>query len=158
MPVTPFHFGINGTVSSIAPSRIDILSCIFANILIDVQPFLVLFMGANIKQHGISHTLLVGIPACFFVFTIYGAIVRKLFHSKKPLSAYSIGGAIGGGLHIVLDSFYHNDVMPFYPFFNTNFAYLGMTNKIIPLCLLGYGTFLIALTTRFNVKRKHNKA
>ncbi len=156
MPITPLHFGINGTVSSVLSSKIDIISCILANVLLDIQPFLVIFFGLNIELHGISHSLLFGVAACLLFFTFYGVIVKKIFHIKKPLSAYIFGGVIGGILHIILDSFYHSDVRPFYPFSNTNFAYLGMADKIVLLCLIGYITFFIALTIRFYLKKVRN--
>ena len=88
MPITPLHFGINGTISSISPSKIDVISCILANVLLDIQPFLVIFFGLNIELHGISHTLLFAIIAGSLFFTLYGIIVKKIFHIKKPLSAY----------------------------------------------------------------------
>ncbi|MDP3975857.1 MAG: metal-dependent hydrolase, partial [bacterium] len=155
-PITPLHFGINGTVRSISPSRIDVMSCILANVLLDIQPFLVIFFGLNIELHGTSHTLLFAIITGSLFFTLYGVIVKKIFHIKKPLSAYIIGGVIGGILHIALDSFYHSDVRPFYPFSNINFAYLGMRDEVILLCLIGYITFLIALTIRFYLKVRNN--
>ncbi len=153
MPITPLHFGINGTVSSISPHRIDIMSCILANVLIDIQPFLVVFLGLNIELHGISHSLLFGVIACLLFFTIYGVAIKKIFHTKKPLSAYVFGGVIGGILHITVDSFYHSDVRPFYPFSNTNFAYLDIADKIILLCFIGYITFFIILMIRLYVKK-----
>lgn len=153
MPITPLHFGINGTVSSILPSRIDIISCILANVLLDVQPFLVIFFGLNIGLHGISHSLLFGIIACLLFFTFYGTIVKKMFHIGRPLSAYIFGGVLGGILHIILDSFYHSDVRLFYPFSNINFAYFDMSDEVILLCLIGYITFFAALATRFYLKR-----
>lgn len=153
MPITPLHFGINGTISSISPSRIDIISCILANVLLDIQPFLVIFFGLNIKLHGISHSLIFGVIACLLFFTLYGVAVKKIFNIKKPLSAYILGGVVGGILHIIVDSFYHSDVEPFYPFSTANFAYLGLAGEIMLICLLGYITFFIALAIRFYWKK-----
>jgi len=145
MPITPLHFGINGTVSSVLSSRVDIISSILANILLDVQPFLVLFFGFKIELHGISHTLLFAAILCVLVFALYGIAVRKIFHVKKPVSAFIFGGVLGGILHIALDSFYHGDVKPFYPFSNINFAYFDVAYEIEILCLIGWVTFFAIL-------------
>lgn len=158
MPITPLHFGINGTVSSILSSKIDMLSCILANVLLDIQPFLVIFFSLNIELHGLSHSLLFGITACLIFFTLYGVTVKKIFRIKKPLSAYLFGGVIGGTIHIILDSFYHSDVKPFYPFSSINFAYLNLSDEIVFLCLMGYITFVLALTIRFYSKKVRKNA
>jgi len=158
MPITPLHFGINGTISSISPSKIDTISCILANVLLDIQPFLVIFFDINIPLHGISHTLIFAIPACALFFTLYGLLIKKIFHAKKPLSAFILGGVIGGILHITLDSFYHKDVYPFYPFSNMNFATLDSAVETSLFCLIGYITFIIALIIRFYLKKVRNSS
>jgi membrane-bound metal-dependent hydrolase YbcI (DUF457 family) len=84
--------------------------------------------------------------------------LKKYFVSNPPLPTYIIGGTIGGILHITLDSFYHSDVRPFYPFSNTNFAYLGIAKEIVLLCLIGYLAFFIALAVRFYLKKVRNDA
>lgn len=145
MPITPLHFGLNGTISSISPQRVDILSSILANIIIDIQPMLVIFLKAPIKLHGISHTLIFTLIVCAIFFLFYGAIIKKVFHIKKPLSAFIIGGILGGILHIILDSFYHQDIRPFYPFSNYNLPNFNITAEINLLGLIGYIIFCIIL-------------
>ena len=156
MPITPLHFGINGTVAAISPSRIDIGACIFSNILLDIQPFLVIFFGTNIQLHGISHTLLFAIIASILFFSLYGLAVKKVFNIKKPLSAFILGGVIGSILHIALDSFYHGDVKPFYPFSNINFAHFEVADIIVILGLIGFITFFIFLMIRYFWRRINN--
>lgn len=141
MPITPLHFGINGAVASIFTKKIDIISAILANVLIDIQPFLVIFLGLNAPLHGISHTLIFALPVSAFVFCIYGLIVRKVFNSNKPISAFVYGGMLGAFLHILLDFFYHKDVLALYPFSDLNFAFLDISREIIVLCYISYIIF-----------------
>jgi membrane-bound metal-dependent hydrolase YbcI (DUF457 family) len=145
MPITPLHFGINGTISSLASSKFDVISCILANVLLDIQPFLVIFFGVNIQLHGISHTLFFAMIACALFFALYGFLIKKIFHIKKPLSAFIFGGTLGGILHIALDACYHQDVKPFYPFSNINFMNPEITDRIILICLIGCIIFFVII-------------
>jgi membrane-bound metal-dependent hydrolase YbcI (DUF457 family) len=141
----------------LAPTKIDIISCILANILLDIQPFLVIFLGFDIPLHGISHTLLFAIIGGALVFYFYGFLVKKIFKVKKAISAFIWGGIIGGILHVLLDVFYHQDVQPFWPFSSANFAYLGLADTVLSISLFGYLTFFLVLLVRSIQKSKTAK-
>lgn len=149
MPLTPLHFGINGTISEVYPKKIDVLSCILANILLDVQPFLVIFFGLKTELHGISHTLIFAIVICAIFFTLYGIVVKKIFKLQNTLFSFTFGGILGGILHVMLDSFYHSDVKPFFPFSDINFAYLHLSDMVLTVCLIGYIIFFIIIFVKF---------
>ena len=123
--------------------KIDVISCILANFLLDLQPFLVISLGLNTELHGFSHTLIFAVTAGTLFFGLYGIIVRKMFKSQQPLSSFIAGGVLGGVLHVIVDSFYHRDVKPFFPFSNLNFAYLNLSDKVITVCLVGYFIFFV---------------
>lgn len=87
MPITPLHFGINGYIASIFNKKLDIASMIFANIVIDIQPFLVLIIGVSIPVHGFSHTFIGAVLIFFIASIIYGYSLNKMdiFTSKTDL-------------------------------------------------------------------------
>lgn len=153
MPFTPYHFGINGAVASIRPKHIDILSCIFANIVIDIQPFLVIYFGVNINLHGVSHTLIFAIIVCGIVFYIYGLLYKKIFKSDKRLYSFVIGGILGGVLHVILDALMYQDVNIFYPMSNVSINLPFVDYNIKVICYTGYLVFFIILLINFILKK-----
>ncbi len=60
MPFTPFHFGSHATVALPLRKYIDIPVFIGANIVVDVEPLLVMAFNLNYPLHGYCHTFLVG--------------------------------------------------------------------------------------------------
>ena len=153
MPFTPYHFGINGAVASIRLKHIDILSCILANIVIDIQPFLVIYFGFNINLHGISHTLIFAVIVCGIVFYIYGLLYKKIFRSDKKLYSFIIGGILGGILHVVLDALVYPDVNIFYPVSNLSIYLPFIDYNIKIICYAGYIIFFILLLINFIFKK-----
>jgi membrane-bound metal-dependent hydrolase YbcI (DUF457 family) len=153
MPFTPLHFGISGTASFISLKRIDFFSCILSNVVIDIQPFIVIFLNINIPLHGVSHTFFFAIIVCFVVFSICGLLINKLFKIKKSLSAYFFGGILGGILHVVIDGFLYKDMTPFYPFSQASFSIELSSFVINVICLMGYIS-LIVLGIIYLIRKK----
>lgn len=148
------HFGINGTAAAVKPGIIEISSCILANIVIDIQPFLVLFAGANIKLHGISHTFLFAALVCAVLFTVYGLVYRTVFNTQKPLYSFTIGGILGAMLHVLIDALIYTDLFPFQPFSMVQLTSSFFIKNIRILCYGGYITFGILILIRFLIKQK----
>ncbi len=138
MPVTPLHFGINGTIALLAGKRVDFWSCIIANILVDIQPFLALVAGVNIPVHGISHTFFGGFIIIVVFFVPYGLICNRIRKSPIYLWSYPLGGALGMILHILFDSIIYPDVQPLYPFTNIDFVVDSLHPFITPVLIGGY--------------------
>ena len=139
MPITPFHLGPGLLIKSILQGYFCLIIFAWAQILIDIQPILVILTGKG-QLHGFSHTYigatLIAIIAaytgkwiyhwlvCFIEndFTIYQ---KKLFNvSEKLTTIICISSAfIGTFSHVLLDSIMHSDIQPFYP--------LGIENQVL---------------------------
>lgn len=59
MPFTPFHFG-PGLLIGLVFSFIDFPTFLIASLIVDIEPFLVLFFNFNYSLHGFFHSFLGG--------------------------------------------------------------------------------------------------
>ena len=60
MPFTPFHFGPHSCIGLPFYRSIDLVVFLGANIIIDLEPLLVLMNNFNYPLHGYCHTFLIG--------------------------------------------------------------------------------------------------
>ena len=60
MPFTPYHFGPHATVALPLHRYLDVFVFIGANVVVDLEPLLVLTFHLNYPMHGYCHTLLIG--------------------------------------------------------------------------------------------------
>jgi hypothetical protein len=103
---------------------------ILANVLVDVEPFLVLLLGLNYPLHGYLHTFVLafflGIAsglAMFFLNRFLQPLHKLLLletDSRLGIGAFVVAGAFGTMLHVLLDSPLYTDIQPFYPLTTAN--------------------------------------
>ncbi len=61
MPFTPFHFGPTLGFGLSLRGYLHAPTFIIANVIVDVEPFLVLFLGLRYPLHGYLHTFLLAL-------------------------------------------------------------------------------------------------
>lgn len=123
MPFTPFHFGPALLFGLILYNYLDFPTFMIANVIIDVEPFIILTMGLNLPLHGFFHSFMGGTIISFILFFVMMRIRKFLeglmgfFNLEQSWSKKSIVGAALSGvyLHIVLDSRLYTDIKPFFP-------------------------------------------
>lgn len=156
MPFTPFHFGVHATVALPLKKRIDIPAFILANVIIDIEPLLVMIFNLNYPLHGYAHTFI----GSFIIGSLWGSIayalrgpLAKIMHFLKlpylpALKISILSGAAGGCLHVLFDAPVYADIKPFFPL-NVNplyglismpSMYLLCTLLFIPAFILYFGT------------------
>jgi membrane-bound metal-dependent hydrolase YbcI (DUF457 family) len=130
MPFTPLHLGPALFFGMVLLRYIDLPTFLVANVIVDVEPFLILTLGLHrvdslgLPLHGLLHTFLGGtFVALFlaFVMTRMGKFTSSLMrligmeqeHSARSIYAAALSGVY---LHILLDSRLYTDIRPFYPF------------------------------------------
>jgi len=126
MSFTPLHLGPALTLGIPTRKWINLPTFLIANIIIDMEPFLVLTIGIRgYPLHGIFHTYLSAIiMGCILGYILY--LLRKPLNplwrifrlENKPQNRiinYLLGGILGISLHILLDSPLYTDIKPFYP-------------------------------------------
>lgn len=123
MPFTPFHFGPALLFGLILYNYLDFPTFMIANVIIDVEPLIILTMGLNLPLHGFFHSFMGGTVISFILFFVMMRIrkffegLMGLFNLEQSWSQKSIVVAALSGvyLHIVLDSRLYTDIKPFFP-------------------------------------------
>ena len=123
MPLTPFHLGPGLLIGEVFEKRINLISILLASILIDTRVFLCLFFGYTGRFHGPLHTFIGATVVALFIAIMVWSLKKPLkkltdfILIKNIYSSHSIilGSFIGTWLHIILDSFMHADIFPFWP-------------------------------------------
>ena len=124
MPFTPFHLGPALFFGMIFFRYLHFPTFLLANVIIDIEPFLVMFLNLDYPLHGFLHTFIGGtiiaFPFALIMNKIKGKInpLLKLFKVEQKSSFKSVLVAALSGIyiHILLDSRMHLDIRPFFPF------------------------------------------
>ena len=161
MPLTPFHLGPGLLIGEVFEKRINMISILLASILIDVRAiFCCFFIECTGRFHGPLHTIIGATVIALLIAIMVWSLKIQLkkftdvFKIKNSYSSSSIilGSFIGTWLHIILDSFMHSDIIPFWPI-KSNLL-LGMisngTNYL--LCTIA---LIIGLIVYFYRIRRH---
>lgn len=151
MPVTPFHFGPGAAFHSIAPKQVSFLAFCAANVLVDIEP-LYYMLTQQFPLHRFFHTYLgvtivIAATVALFQMAIWSATKLPLPDAfgwqRLKVWQVTIGAALGGYSHIVLDSVMHADIKPLAPFSDDNalFRVISLTTLhwlCIGCALLGF--------------------
>jgi len=123
MPFTPFHLGPALFFGLLLFRYFDFPTFLVANVIVDLEPFLVLVLGLRYPFLGFFHSFLGGTVAAVALalvsLRIRGPAQRVMVslgleQRTTKLSAFS--ASLGGVyLHILLDSLLYSDIRPFYP-------------------------------------------
>ncbi|HJH28753.1 MAG TPA: hypothetical protein C5S51_03545 [Methanosarcinaceae archaeon] len=156
MPLTPFHIGPGLLIGEVFENKVNLISILFASILIDIRVIYCFFIGCTGRFHGPMHTFIGATVIALFIAIMVWSLkkpfkkITDIFKIQNSYSSSSIilGSFIGTWLHIILDSFMHSDIIPFWPI-KSNFL-LGMisngTNYL--LCTIALIIGLIIVTYR----------
>ena len=169
MPFTPFHLGPGLLFGLLFLSYIDFPTFLLANVIVDVEPFLVLYFNLQYSLHGFLHSFLGGTLIAFLL----AIVMSKLRNSFSPLMSFFrleqktsfksilLASLFGIYLHILLDSRLYQDIKPFYPFdfnpFLSRSMFIGFF-EIYGLCILSFiGGGVIYIIKLFTLRRTPKK-
>lgn len=148
MPFTPFHLGPGLLFGLLLLNYIDFPTFMLANVIVDVEPFLVLYFDLQYPLHGFLHSFLGGTLVAFLLATVMSRMrnvfspLMSFFRLEQKSSFKSILSAslFGIYLHIILDSRLYSDIRPFYPFdFNPLLSHRMFTGlEIYGLCIMSF--------------------
>jgi len=148
MPFTPFHLGPALFFGLLLFRYINFPTFLIASVIVDIEPFLVLFLGLDYPLHGFFHSFLGGsivAIALSLVMIRLNDKTQELVSSLKlgqNLSTKSIWLASFSGiyLHILFDSPLYSDIEPFYPLsvnpFYNEAMFIGFS--IYAICVLTF--------------------
>ena len=125
MPFTPYHFGPGVFFKSLTPRRLSLLAYGAAQVAIDCETLYHIVRHTK-PDHRFFHTFvgasLVGLAVAVAIAIVAPHLPRPWRWLNDDLSwnALWVGGLGGGLSHAILDSMYHKDAVPFWPWSNDN--------------------------------------
>ena len=145
LPFTPFHFGPAFGFGLPLRKYVHLPTFIVANVIVDLEPLLVVVFGLRYPLHGYLHTYV----SAFFLGIVCGYVMfllDKFFHSlyrrlllgtdrKKRLTNFILAGFSGIMLHVTLDAPLYSDIRPFYPITANPLYNPALTLEIYSLCV-----------------------
>jgi membrane-bound metal-dependent hydrolase YbcI (DUF457 family) len=163
LPFTPYHFGPALCLGIPLRKYIHLPTLILANVVLDIEPMLVLFFGLDYPLHGYLHTLVaalgVGIGLGFVMFLLEKPLnpvyTRLLLEPKVELnkSQFIVAGILGTMLHVLFDAPLYWEIKPFYPLTLNPLYGLLTLSEVYFLCfwmvVLGIIFYSILLITAF---------
>lgn len=106
MPITPLHLGLGLAAKVAAPRHFSLASFTLANVMIDVEPVLKVFLGSAEPLHSLTHTAPVGAA----IAVLAAIAVKTLRPTRITWLAAALGSTYGIATHLGLDALYHADV------------------------------------------------
>jgi hypothetical protein len=130
MPFTPFHFGAHLCVAMPFRRKLDIPAFLLANIIVDIEPLIVMIFNLKYPLHGYAHTFAAGIilsPTLGMVVYLLRKPLNNMMGILRMSYIPSVRGSIisaflGHCLHILFDAPIYHDIRPCYPL-NSNPLY-----------------------------------
>lgn len=158
MPLTPFHLGPGLLIGLLLFSYVDFPTFLVASVIVDVEPILVLAFGLDYPLHGFLHSFLGGTLVAFVLAGVMSKVrgflssLLSFFKLRQKSSFKSILLASLSGIyvHILLDSWMHRDIRPFYPLDLNPFLNPGISSVvgIYMLCIWSFVGGLAVYTIR----------
>ena len=144
MPFTPFHLGPALGFGLPLRKYLHVPTFLVANILVDVEPFLVFLLRVDYPLHGYLHTFIVAFIlglALGYVMFLLERILRLLYKTlllesnvTPKLKSFIVAGVLGTMLHVLLDSPLYDDIRPFYPLSANPLLHSASSSEVYGFC------------------------
>lgn len=125
MPITPLHFGVLAPINHYAKGKVNNLSFMAVNVLIDAKSIFYGLTGYGAIDHGGAHN--------FFGVLVPIFMVSLLWFWRKE---WWLGAIAGGFSHVALDMLVHSDMEPFSPILDGNPFYFGLMEPLSAVLLV----------------------
>lgn len=146
MPFTPLHFGPHACVALPLHRYIDIPVFIGANVIVDIEPLMVMTFNFDYPLHGCCHTLLVG-GLLGFLWALIAFPLKPLFIAlmkfiqipyETSFLKMAISGAAGACLHVLFDSTIYKEINLFWPSPGNPLYGLSSFDALSRVCLISF--------------------
>ena len=127
MPFTPFHLGPGLFLGLLLLRFLDFPTFLIANVIVDVEPLLVLVCGLDYPLHGFFHSFLGGTVVALVLTLVMNRIREAVspllaflrLEQRSSLTSIFCASMSGVYLHILLDARMYGDIRPLYPFIHS---------------------------------------
>jgi len=161
MPFTLYHLGPAILVGLILFPLLDLPTFVVANIIIDLEPLLVLLLGLRFPLHGPLHSLTLGALAAAGLTLVMPGLsnlvkpfLRSLrLHHTSRFNRVLASSLLGVWLHIVLDALIYPEVRLLYPIRGNQLLGLASPGAVYVFCSAALPLALLVHLVRFLVLR-----
>lgn len=124
MPFPPFHFGPSACLVLPLNRYLDLPVFLLANVVVDIEPLLVMVLGLSYPLHGYAHTLigaaLIGPVWAGIAYRFRSPLKDGMTKVLRPSYAPSrtrtlVAGVLGAWFHVALDAPLYHDIRPIWP-------------------------------------------
>jgi membrane-bound metal-dependent hydrolase YbcI (DUF457 family) len=168
MPFTPLHLGPALTVGLPLRKYIHLPTFLVANVVLDVEPLLIMLFGLDYPLHGYLHTFLsatiVGILLGYVMFSFERHLkevylkIQLETNKTLPLKSFLIAGVSGTALHVLLDALLYSEMHPFFPLSANpflSFHVSGLSVYLLCFWLCIFGAIYYFLLLAYSIIKKH---
>ncbi|MHC4500074.1 MAG: hypothetical protein ACYS21_13275 [Planctomycetota bacterium] len=145
MAFTLYHFGPSGFLGLALRRWVDLPVLLLANVVVDVEVLIVRMFELGWPIHKYAHTFLIGAGAGA-LWGILAYPLRNFFKAVMQMVRLpyetgfvkmAVSGVLGVWLHVLIDSVYHFDVRPFWPWVKRNYMFgaIGQSSVLI-ICII----------------------
>ncbi len=143
VPFTPFHFGPGLLVGVPLRRRLDPVTFLVANVLVDVRATLVFFNIRSGPLHGPLHTYLGALGLAVILTGSVLVVTQRIPNTTQwtgyrpaSVTAVALASVAGTWLHVTLDAILYSDMQPLYPVLGNPLYGLTGTLTIYGACTL----------------------
>jgi len=146
MPFTTFHFGPALLFGLLLFRYLDLPTFLVSNVILDVEPFLILYLGLSGPLHGPFHSYTLG--ALVALGTALGMLLMKpitrpvmsLFQLRQESTPKRIfvTALLGIYLHVTLDAFLYPEMRLLYPLQFNPLLDLVSSGSVYLFCSLSF--------------------
>jgi hypothetical protein len=146
MPFTPYHFGPHSCLALPLGKYLDVPAFVLANVIVDLEPLLVMSFRLDYPHHGYLHTFLIGsIAGLAWGLFAYGLKdIIKLFMQyiripyQPTLFKTLTSAVLGIWLHVAFDGMIYTDIKSFFPILANPLHGLMTSASLYQLCALAF--------------------
>ena len=167
MPFTFYHLGPALAFGLPLRKYLHLPTFIVANVILDIEPLLVMMFGFNYPLHGYLHTALsavgVGLLLGLVMFRLEGLMKDFYFklqleNSSLRLKSFLVAGIFGAALHVLFDSLLYSEMNPLFPLLGNSLRSLNISSSSVYsscvwLGVLGIAFYCVILVYSFVKKR-----
>lgn len=170
MPFTLFHLGPALAIGLPLRKHLHSPTFIVGNLVLDIEPFMVIVLGLNYPLHAYLHTFL----SALIVGLLLGFVMYKLEKPMQPLykvtlletdcrlrlKSFLLAGVFGTTLHVLFDAVLYSEMAPFFPWTINPLIGIGLsTVQVYSFCIgLGIiGIVYYVVTVVYSLFKKNHK-
>ena len=146
MPFTPFHFGPCAAIGLPARRKIDLPVFLLSNVVIDLEPGIILLFGRHRPLHAVCHSfsvsLFLALGLTLVVYPFRKRVGKLMGRVRVPYQTtfwkMFFSALAGMWFHVMMDVPLYPDQRPFYPFPGNPFFGLASPELVYILCALAF--------------------